>query len=102
MNQLDLLGYTADLVSNGNEALDLLNKKHYDLLFTDCNMPVMDGYELARTIRSNGNKNLSIFAITADAFPEKESQCLAAGMNARITKPVSLDTLSEVINKQFG
>ena len=102
LNQLDLLGYTADLVSNGNEALDLLNKKHYDLLFTDCNMPVMDGYELARTIRSNGNKDLSIFAITADAFPEKESQCLAAGMNARITKPVSLDTLSEVINKQFS
>lgn len=102
LNQLDSLGYTADLVSNGSEALDLLNKEHYDLLFTDCNMPVMDGYELARTIRSNGNKNLSIFAITADAFPEKESQCLAAGMNARITKPVSLDTLSDIINKQFN
>jgi len=102
MSQLDSLGYSADLVSNGNEALDLLNKEHYDLLFTDCNMPEMDGYELARTIRSNGNEKLSIFAITADAFPERESQCLAAGMNARITKPMSLDTLSDVINKEFS
>jgi len=102
MSQLDSLGYTADLVSNGHEALDLLEKEHYDLLFTDCNMPEMDGYELARTIRNNGNEKLSIFAITADAFPEKESQCLAAGMNARITKPVSLDTLNDVINKEFS
>jgi PAS domain S-box-containing protein len=102
LSQLDSLGYKADLVSNGNEALSMLNREHYDLLFTDCNMPEMDGYELARAIRDNGNMELSIYAITADAFPEKESQCLAAGMNARITKPVSLDTLNQVINGQFG
>ena len=61
-------------------------------------MPVMDGYELAKTIRDNGNTSISIYAITADAFPEKEDQCLVAGMNGRITKPVSLDSLNDVIN----
>jgi len=102
LSQLDSLGYKADLASNGSEALEMLDENGYDLLLTDCNMPVMDGYELARNIRNSGNSALTIYAITADAFPEKESQCIAAGMNGRITKPASLDTLSNVINKQLN
>lgn len=99
MSQLKSLGYQADLAENGNEALKLLENNHYDVLFTDCNMPVMDGYELAREIRRSGNENLSIYAITADAFPEKEAQCLQAGMDGRITKPVTLDILNDAINR---
>lgn len=102
LNQLNSLGYEVDLVSNGNEALKLLDKEHYDLLLTDCNMPVMDGYELSREIRKKGNDQLSIIAITADAFPEREEECLKAGMNARITKPVDLDSLNSAINKQLN
>lgn len=102
INQLNTLGYRADLATNGNEALEKLSKSQYDLLFTDCNMPVMDGYELARNIRNNGDSKLSIIAITADAFPEKEERCLAAGMNGRITKPVSLEILNNTIDEHLS
>ena len=73
----------------------------YDLVLADCNMPVMDGYELAKSIRANGDHDLPIVAITADAFPEKEKKCLDAGMNARIVKPILLESLRKIIEKSL-
>ena len=62
-------------------------------------MPLIDGYELAKTIRNNGNRKLPIIALTADAFPEKKTDCLNAGMNDQITKPVDLETLKTTLEK---
>ena len=102
LSQLEALGYTADLAKNGQEALNKMVNTDYHLLFTDCNMPLVDGYKLARTIRERGNQQLPIIALTADAFPEKKAECLKAGMNDQITKPVNLQTLKETLEKYLN
>jgi two-component system sensor histidine kinase EvgS len=98
-NQLQTLGYSADLVNNGHEALTKLIDNDYQLLITDCNMPIIDGYQLAKTIRERGNNKLPIVALTADAFPENKLACLNAGMNEQLTKPVDLETLKATLEK---
>jgi signal transduction histidine kinase/CheY-like chemotaxis protein len=95
-SQLSVLGYKADLASNGKEALKLTTTNDYALVITDCNMPIMDGYELTTEIRKNNN-HIPVIALTADAFPEREQQCLTAGMNARIVKPVNLKQLGNML-----
>ena len=102
MSQLDALGYKADLVKNGQEALNIMINNDYQLLLTDCNMPLVDGYKLAKTIRDRGDKQLPIIALTADAFPEKREKCLKAGMDDQITKPVSLETLQFTLEKYLN
>ncbi len=101
LNQLKVLGYEADLVKNGQEALEKLLNHHYQLLLTDCNMPIIDGYKLAKTIRQRGDNKLPIIALTADAFPARKAQCLKAGINEYITKPVDLNTLKDTIKKHL-
>ncbi|HEB82259.1 MAG TPA: response regulator [Gammaproteobacteria bacterium] len=102
LNQLEALGFTADLVENGQEALSAIARKDYQLLITDCNMPVMDGYKLAHTLRQRGYSQLPILALTADAFPEKRADCIKAGMNDLITKPVDLKTLKNMLEKYLN
>ena len=102
LNQLEVLGYHAELATNGQEALNKMVNTSYQLLLTDCNMPVIDGYKLSRTIRERGNHKLPIIALTADAFPEKKAECLNAGMNDQITKPVDLQTLKKILDKYLG
>lgn len=102
LSQLETLGYSAELAKNGQEALNKMINKQYQLLLTDCNMPLVDGYKLARTIRERGNNKLPIIALTADAFPEKKVACLNAGMNDQITKPVDLQTLKNILEKYLA
>jgi signal transduction histidine kinase/CheY-like chemotaxis protein len=97
-NQLRILGYKADLASNGKEGLNMFRSNNYTLVLTDCNMPIMDGYELAIEIRKE-NDQIPVIALTADAFPERENECLSAGMNDRIIKPVNLQKLENTIQK---
>jgi len=97
-SQLSALGYKADLASNGKEALKMTRAIDYALVLTDCNMPIMDGYELTAEIRKN-NSHIPVIALTADAFPEREQECLIAGMNDRIVKPVSLKQLDNMLEK---
>ncbi len=97
-NQLSMLGYKADLASNGKEALKMINLNDYALILTDCNMPIMDGYELTTEIRKN-NSQIPVIALTADAFPEREQECMTAGMNDRIVKPVSMQQLDNTLEK---
>ncbi|VAW50244.1 multi-sensor hybrid histidine kinase [hydrothermal vent metagenome] len=99
LSQLETLGYTADLAENGQEALNKMVNTDYQLLFTDCNMPLIDGYKLTKTIRERGNHELPIIALTADAFPEKRAECLKAGMNDHLTKPIDLHTLEKILKK---
>jgi signal transduction histidine kinase/CheY-like chemotaxis protein len=97
-NQLRTLGYKADLASNGKEGLNLFRSNDYALVLTDCNMPIMDGYELAIEIRKE-NSQIPIIALTADAFPEREQECLSAGMNDRLVKPVNLRKLQDTFDQ---
>ncbi len=99
VSQLKALGYMADIATQGEQALELYRNQQYQLIITDCNMPVMDGYALAQAIRRGGDTRTPIIALTADAFPESATKCQQAGINDRIIKPVTLKTLRNTIHK---
>ncbi len=100
MRMLRKLGCTVDVVTNGQEAIDALeNPEKYNLVFMDCQMPIMDGYEATRVIRqiSPAHKELPIVALTANAMNGDRQLCLEAGMNDHIGKPIQLDSLFKVV-----
>ncbi|HUO06509.1 MAG TPA: response regulator [Candidatus Binataceae bacterium] len=101
IKMLSRIGYSADAVANGREAIDALRSKSYDLLLMDCQMPEMDGYEAARTIRRNfsGTAPIPIVGVTAHAFEEDRRKCLNAGMNDYLRKPVMPEELAATIEK---
>ncbi|MEW5801415.1 MAG: response regulator [bacterium] len=92
-------GCDVDLALNGQEAIEKLKLHHYDLVLMDLQMPVMDGLEATRRIRSSGNHDLPIIALTADAMKEDETRVIAAGMNDYLSKPVNPRMLKEKIIK---
>jgi CheY-like chemotaxis protein/HPt (histidine-containing phosphotransfer) domain-containing protein len=98
------LGYSADAVANGKEALEALKTVSYDLVFMDCQMPEMDGYEATRRIRNSefGVQDLPIVAMTAYAMKGDREQCLEAGMNDYISKPISPAAVAEAIERWVG
>ncbi|MFC4526078.1 transporter substrate-binding domain-containing protein [Dyella halodurans] len=99
--QLERLGYTHTIVENGLQALEALASEHYDLLITDCHMPVLDGFALARRIRERekgGASRLPIVALSASALPEEVTRCRAAGMDEFLAKPVKLDDLGAMLS----
>ncbi len=100
---LKKLGLRADAVANGAEALQALESLPYDLVLMDVQMPVMDGLEATRQIRSPSssvsNPKIPIIAMTAHAMQGDQEKCLAAGMNDYVSKPVSPQTLARVLEK---
>jgi PAS domain S-box-containing protein len=101
LEQLAVLGYRADSAANGQEALDLLADRTYDLVLMDCQMPVLDGYETARKLREieGSDRHTFVIALTAHAMPGEREKCLAAGMDDYLSKPVNLDTLAGTLKK---
>jgi signal transduction histidine kinase/DNA-binding response OmpR family regulator len=102
MRQLLRLGFTAESVGNGREAVDAQARENYDLIFMDVQMPVMDGYEASSEIRRHeirSRKHVPIVAMTANALNEDRDACLAAGMDDYVSKPVSLANLRIVIDR---
>ncbi|MEG4418819.1 response regulator [Microcoleus sp. LAD1_D5] len=101
VEQLAVLGYQADCVVNGQEALDLLAKKSYDLVLMDCQMPVLDGYKTAQKLRQieGSDRHTVVMALTAHAMPGEREKCLAAGMDDYLSKPVDLDALAAALKK---
>ncbi|MBW4488126.1 MAG: response regulator [Trichocoleus desertorum ATA4-8-CV12] len=99
--QLKSLGYTADVSTNGQEALQQISGANYDIVLTNCEMPGMDGYALTAAIRrleldaAIGDRTpIVILAMTADYTPQEQSRCLAAGVNDVLNKPVRKDELA--------
>ncbi|MBX2809468.1 MAG: response regulator [Cellvibrionaceae bacterium] len=94
---LDALNMTADVANNGIEALAALAKTDYDLVLMDCQMPEMDGYEATRAIRAGQvpRADITIIAMTANAMKGDKENCLAAGMDDYLTKPVDPMQLSD-------
>ena len=90
---LQKLGCEVSIVDNGKKAVEEVKGKTFDIVFMDCQMPIMDGYEATRTIRSledTGRSHVPIVAMTANAMAGDRERCLAAGMNDYITKPFKL------------
>ncbi|NNE58419.1 MAG: response regulator [Hellea sp.] len=84
-------GCDIDCIADGQHALKTLRQSHYDLILMDIRMPVLDGIETTKSIRSSGEKfsNIPIIAITADTAPETNAKCMMAGIDLFLTKPVS-------------
>lgn len=92
-------GAQVNTVNNGKEAVDLIDRVSegaFDVILMDVMMPVMDGYEATRTLRSMG-VSIPIIAMTANAFAEDVQECLASGMDAHIAKPIDLEKLIQTI-----
>lgn len=93
-------GNDCDIAVDGKEACELCIDQKYDMIFMDCQMPVMDGYEATRYIKKNGvNTNTPVIAMTANAMKGDMEKCMEAGMDDFITKPITIKKIDEVINK---
>lgn len=94
-------GYRADLVCNGRQAVDAVQGKTYDLILMDVQMPEMDGISAARVIRAleGPEREVPIVALTAYTLGGQREACLAAGMNAFLTKPIQPEALYEVLQR---
>jgi signal transduction histidine kinase/CheY-like chemotaxis protein/HPt (histidine-containing phosphotransfer) domain-containing protein len=91
-NMLGFFGCKVDIASNGKEAVEAVSKETYDLIFMDCQMPVLDGYQATAAIRrleeeKGLKKNISIIALTANALAGDREKCLTAGMDDYLSKP---------------
>jgi PAS domain S-box-containing protein len=104
LGYLKRMGYEADAVANGLEAVAAVQKRRFDLVFMDLQMPEMDGttatVEIRRLLPVDAQP--VILALTANAMPGDRERCLAAGMNDHLTKPVKLEDLQSAIQRFFG
>ncbi len=102
--QLRRLGHRPEIVGNGAAALEAWRNGGYDLVITDCHMPVMDGFALTGGIRAaeaaiSGTSRTPILALTANALSGEAERCLAAGMDGYLSKPVELSRLKEALDR---
>jgi PAS domain S-box-containing protein len=100
--QLKRLGYTADAVVNGREAVDAVGRRAYAVVLMDCQMPEMDGFEATRLIRKQEERigrRVPIVAMTANAMNGDREACLKAGMNDYLAKPIRAEELDAILKK---
>jgi CheY-like chemotaxis protein len=98
------LGYGAEVVVSGREAVEASQRGTYDLILMDCQMPDMDGHQATREIRAHeaSARRTPIVAVTAHAFEEEKQRALESGMDDYLTKPVSFTALAEVVRRYLG
>lgn len=105
---LEMNGFTVACAADGQEALDLYCGEEpgwFDVILMDIRMPVMDGLESARRIRTSGRpdaRRIPIIALTANAFDEDTRKSLASGMNGHLSKPIQVDQMLETLGKCMG
>ena len=102
---LGKLGYVVTCVSNGKEALGMLEERRFDLILMDCLMPVLDGYETTRVWRETEQakgEHVPIVAMTASVVDGEQQRCMAAGMDDYLSKPVNIDELSAKMRHWLG
>ncbi|MGE3149985.1 MAG: ATP-binding protein [Pseudorhodoplanes sp.] len=100
IRQLGILGVAAEAANDGIEALAAWKPERFAAVLVDIHMPRMDGYELARRLRTEpGGRTIPIVAVTANALKGEEERCLAAGMDAYLAKPVSIDRLRVTLQR---
>lgn len=101
IRMLEHIGYEADIANNGKEVLDALEQQDYDVILMDVQMPLMDGLETTRSIRTSQNlvRQPHIIAMTANAFQGDRDACLNAGMDDYVSKPVKVADLTRVLER---
>nr|WP_302056060.1 ATP-binding protein [Pseudomonas sp. SBB6] len=101
MHQLGYLGHRVRVCEHGGEGLRCWLREPFDVVIADCNMPIFDGYRLARAIREHerraGRLACRVLAVTANAQASERARCRAAGMNACLFKPLSIDDLAQAL-----
>jgi len=106
MKLLDKFGFSADIVTNGKEAVKALETEPYDIVLMDIQMPEMDGVEATKVIRDPSSHvkrhDVSIIAMTANAMKGDKEKYLAAGMDSYISKPIHPETLRNVVEEQLS
>jgi len=98
LRMFERFGYRADVAANGIEVLESLERQHYDVVFMDVQMPEMDGLEATRQIRAQGS-TVHIVAMTANAMQGDREECLAAGMNDYVGKPIKVNELQSALER---
>jgi CheY-like chemotaxis protein len=93
------LGFAADIAANGQEVLEKLSQRQYDLILMDMQMPGMDGLEASRRIRALSLAQPTIIALSANVHREAVDECLAAGMDGFLAKPITLEALQQTLLK---
>lgn len=101
ISMLKTRNMTCDVAVNGSEALKALSEKEYDVVFMDCQMPVMDGYECTSKIRllEGDKKHTTIIAMTANAMEGDSEKCIEAGMDYYISKPINFEIMFNMIEE---
>ncbi len=101
MSQLARLGYRADVVGNGVQVLQAVERVAYDIILMDCQMPLKDGYDATIEIRKREGKNrkIRIIAMTAHALEGERERCLAVGMDDYLSKPTRQEDLARVLSQ---
>jgi len=99
---LSKLGYQAEIANDGTEVLAMMKQKNYDLILMDIQMPNMDGLETTRIIRKKNRSYPVIAAMTANALSEDKDNCLKAGMDGYLSKPLSIEVLIEKLVEIYG
>ena len=98
---LTKLGCRVDVVANGQEAVDMSGQFQYDIIFMDCQMPEMDGLAATGLIREREGAlgRTPILAMTANVMKGDREECIAAGMDDFVGKPISITALTEALNR---
>jgi CheY-like chemotaxis protein len=104
VRMIEKCGCQVDIAANGLEAIEALKQMKYDLVFMDCHMPEMDGYEATREIRRREtegiiDRHIPIVALTANALVGDDEKCYAAGMDGYIAKPVKIEQIRALLQK---
>jgi CheY-like chemotaxis protein len=100
---LSKMGYSSEAVSDGRQAVEHVLSRQYRLVLMDCQMPVMDGLDATRQIRTReAGRRTPIVAITAGALHSDEANCLEAGMDGFVAKPIELAKLAGVLKRWEG
>jgi CheY-like chemotaxis protein len=94
-------GHRVDVASSGHDAVRAMSESFYDMVFMDCQMPGMDGFEATRSIRitEGSDRHTPIIAMTAGAMVGDRETCLAAGMDDYLTKPVRRDEFARAVDR---
>lgn len=96
---LSIFAIHCDIAEDGLQAVEFCRHANYDLIFMDCNMPVMNGYAATEQIRNNEATRTTIIALTANAMNEDREKCIQAGMDDVLVKPLSLPDLEQTLKQ---
>ena len=103
---LKKLGHKIQIAADGAKALICLSRQSFDLILMDCQMPILNGYETTRMIRSGAvpglNPQVPVIALTASVMPEEQKKCVEAGMDGYVAKPIRLAELEIAISRCVG